>query len=270
MEKHGMYGTPEYKSWSEMKQRCLNPKMAAYDDYGGRGITIYGPWIDSFTEFYKYVGPRPAPGYTLDRINNNGNYEPGNVRWASKATQAANRRNTKFYDFHGHRLMAHEIDAHLGSRQGVVHRLLKRGYMLEEIVEDIRFSLNRLYQPTHKPFSRLSVEWKGRTWTVDELAQHFDVPYGKVYALLKRHKGSSVEYMIDILSGVTRDRRDRVRVGDVFGKLTVIAAAAPRPKKWTVRCSCGTSDDYDVHQSNLVSGHTKSCGCLRFSTHQYS
>src|SRR6266436_6375569 len=84
----------EYAAWKNMKQRCLNRTNEQYDDYGGRGITICDAWINSFEEFLQHVGEKPAPknAYSLDRIENSGNYELGNVRWATRGEQQENRR----------------------------------------------------------------------------------------------------------------------------------------------------------------------------------
>jgi hypothetical protein len=82
--------TPEYRSWRNMIDRCENPEATYYDRYGGRGIKVCAEWRNSFAVFLKDVGPRP-PGHTLDRIGNDGNYEPGNVRWATQSEQARNR-----------------------------------------------------------------------------------------------------------------------------------------------------------------------------------
>lgn len=87
--------TPEYGSWSGMNKRCHNPNNRAYPDYGGRGIQVCPEWRESFEAFYAHIGPKPGPGYSVDRINNDGNYEPGNVRWATAKEQANNRRNSK-------------------------------------------------------------------------------------------------------------------------------------------------------------------------------
>ena len=90
-EIHGMSGTPEYTTWNGMKRRCNNPSEDSWAHYGGRGVKIYGPWKKSFIEFYNYIGPKPSPGHSIDRIDNDGHYEPGNVRWATKEQQLSNR-----------------------------------------------------------------------------------------------------------------------------------------------------------------------------------
>jgi len=84
--------TPEYRSWHAAKNRCFNPKTLGYHNYGGRGITMCDRWRDSFEAFLADMGERP-PGTSLDRFpNNDGNYEPGNCRWATPKEQAANKR----------------------------------------------------------------------------------------------------------------------------------------------------------------------------------
>jgi hypothetical protein len=89
---HGLSGSPEYRSWCHLKERCTNPACKDWPDYGGRGIRVCAEWQNDFAAFYTHVGPKPSPSHSIDRIDVNGNYEPGNVRWADPTTQRNNRR----------------------------------------------------------------------------------------------------------------------------------------------------------------------------------
>ena len=88
--------SPEYEVWRSIKQRCYNPKNEHFQDYGGRGIKFYEEWRLSYPKFLEYIllvmGRRPSTRHSIDRVNNDGNYEPGNVRWATKYEQVHNRR----------------------------------------------------------------------------------------------------------------------------------------------------------------------------------
>ena len=98
---HGKSYTPTFSSWSSMLTRCFNPKYKRYADYGGRGITVCERWRiikrgdDGFKNFLADMGERPD-GKTLDRVNNDGNYEPGNCRWATAAEQRSNQRERRY------------------------------------------------------------------------------------------------------------------------------------------------------------------------------
>lgn len=83
---------PEYWVWMEMKKRCSNPKNAGYPNYGGRGISVCSRWRESFEAFISDMGWRPAAGLQIDRIDNDGNYEPANCRWTTRSENCRNRR----------------------------------------------------------------------------------------------------------------------------------------------------------------------------------
>lgn len=90
---HRMSHTGEHNSWLAAKQRCHNPKHHQWRDYGGRGIRMWDGWIHDFPALLAYIGPKPSPAHSLDRWPNpDGDYEPGNVRWATRVEQRHNRR----------------------------------------------------------------------------------------------------------------------------------------------------------------------------------
>lgn len=102
MSRHrgGAPSAPEYNSWCGMIARCENPNAPKYADYGGRGITVCDRRRDSFETFFEDMGPRPTPGHSIDRIDVDGNYEPGNCRWATAKVQANNQRRHKEREAH--------------------------------------------------------------------------------------------------------------------------------------------------------------------------
>jgi hypothetical protein len=90
----------EYAAWSAMRARCGNPDHPAFNDYGGRGITVCERWND-FANFLSDMGPKPSPRHEIDRINNGGNYEPDNCRWATRVVQHNNKRNNRLLTIGG-------------------------------------------------------------------------------------------------------------------------------------------------------------------------
>lgn len=99
--KHGHSKSPTYKSWAGAKDRCTNPNTPYYSSYGGRGIKMCDRWARSFEAFLEDMGERPSPKHSLDRIDNNGNYEPGNCRWSTMEEQANNRRSNRAFSAFG-------------------------------------------------------------------------------------------------------------------------------------------------------------------------
>jgi hypothetical protein len=98
--KHGRTKSVEYRIWRHMKDRCYNENDINYQNYGARGIIVCAEWIDSFEKFYRAMGPCPR-GMSIDRINVDGNYEPGNCRWADRLTQMNNTTNNVLMEYNG-------------------------------------------------------------------------------------------------------------------------------------------------------------------------
>lgn len=98
---HGMSDSPEYNTWVHIIQRCHNPKNKDYPEYGGRGIKVCDMWRNSFEAFYMCLGKKPFPDYTIERLDYDKGYEPGNVVWASRADQTRNKRDNVVLEIDG-------------------------------------------------------------------------------------------------------------------------------------------------------------------------
>jgi hypothetical protein len=128
---HNMYKTAEYRAWGSLVQRCTNPNSRNWRNYGGRGITVCERWRNSFADFYKDMGPRPTPVHQIDRIDNDGNYEPGNCRWATRSENQDNRRNTIMLALNGELKSITEWCKELNISKSTVQYRLKSGWEVE-------------------------------------------------------------------------------------------------------------------------------------------
>jgi len=148
IRKHGESGTPEYRSWAAMLQRCLNPKDASYHRYGGRGITVCKRWL-KLENFLSDMGKR-GDGLSLDRINNNGNYEPGNCRWATTKQQHANTRANRHISFNGKTMPVGHWASYLGINSRTLIKRLNAGWPVKTALTkpiDHRFSRTQPESP---------------------------------------------------------------------------------------------------------------------------
>lgn len=98
---HGLTGDPVFNIWKGIKKRCYNKSCDAFRYYGARGIRIADEWLTDFPAFLAHVGPRPSLEHSIERIDNDRNYEPGNVRWATRIEQGRNKRNNVRLVFNG-------------------------------------------------------------------------------------------------------------------------------------------------------------------------
>jgi hypothetical protein len=130
---HGMTGTTEFRIWSGMLRRCLNAKVPEYNRYGGRGISMCVRWL-VFENFFEDMGQRP-PGKTLDRKDNDGNYEPSNCRWATPREQASNRCNARLIRVNGETKTVLEWAAVLAISPKTIHTRLHRGWSNERALQ---------------------------------------------------------------------------------------------------------------------------------------
>lgn len=130
---HGMKSSPEYYVWTSMKQRCLNPKVRNFNQYGGRGITVCPRWNGSFEAFFEDMGPRPSDQHSIDRIDNDGSYEPSNCAWKVKADQDRNRRSNIMVSVDGVEMVLIDACAVLGVDYNRTRRRLKQGLSIDEI-----------------------------------------------------------------------------------------------------------------------------------------
>jgi hypothetical protein len=133
---HGMTYTVEYETWNRIKARCTNPNNPDYPSYGCRGIKVCERWFDSFERFYFDMGPRPE-GMSIDRIDNDGNYEPNNCRWATAVEQAGNKRNNLNLTHNGITHCAAEWSRKLGGNKMLVANRIARGWSVEQTLKEV-------------------------------------------------------------------------------------------------------------------------------------
>lgn len=129
--KHGMFGTRTYIAWTSMMGRCFNPNNASFKHYGGRGITVCERW-KSFENFLLDMGVKPADHLSLERTDNNGNYEPGNCIWADIITQHNNTRRSVMKTYNGQTLTIAQWARKYGLRVDTLWRRLKAGWNIEK------------------------------------------------------------------------------------------------------------------------------------------
>lgn len=145
--------TTEYMIWSGLRQRVLNADSRSYPRYGGRGIGICKEW-DSFETFLADMGPRPSLLHSLDRKDNNGDYEPGNCKWSTKAEQANNRRDNRHIEFGGKKQNISQWAKELGISKYRIYQRLNNGYSPEQCLS-VTCLPNGLAKGLPRPWTKL-------------------------------------------------------------------------------------------------------------------
>lgn len=129
---HGKTGSGVHNSWSNMRKRCLDSNYRFYRNYGGLGIRICDRWM-KFENFLEDMGDRPA-GKSIERRENNGNYEPGNCFWATMRQQCVNKRNSRFIEVEGERLHINEWSKRCGIGVGTLRSRMQKGWSQKDAV----------------------------------------------------------------------------------------------------------------------------------------
>lgn len=132
---HGRSKTPMWHVWLSMRQRCENPKHQAYENYGGRGIKVCDRWSSSFENFVEDMGERPSDKHSIDRINNDGNYEPGNCRWVERIEQEHNKRSNRLLTYENETLPISVWERRLGVKKGAIRDRIRRGWSVEKAMK---------------------------------------------------------------------------------------------------------------------------------------
>ena len=179
MLKHGMTGTTEHRIWSNFRNRCNNPNNDAYHNYGGRGIKVDPIWDDSFVEFFKYMGKRPSKKHSIERIDNDKNYGPGNCKWATKKEQANNCRSNTFVTYKGDTKTVSQWADIAGIDKNLLYARFKMGWSIEDTFEKPVRQLNR------------DITVNGESLTYKGWAEKTGITLHLIHSRL--HKGWSIE-----------------------------------------------------------------------------
>lgn len=130
---HDKSKTPEYRTWYHMIQRCTNPNDKDFKHYGGRGIAVCPEWRSSFQAFYEYIGTRPTPQHSIDRIDNNIGYRPGNIKWATTTCQGNNRRTNRIVAYKGKAMNLTQWASEYGMSSRIIYqRVAILGWPIEK------------------------------------------------------------------------------------------------------------------------------------------
>lgn len=182
MIKHGKAGTTEHSIWTRMRQRCVNPKHISYPNYGGKGVTVCSRW-DDFSVFLADMGPRPSPSHSLDRYPNpKGNYEPGNVRWATREQQQRNTSRTAMMVVDGRAVPICDIADAIGISAKTLGRRKRDGWTTEEILSPLRGKDGSTRANVRRPTPKKTIQMPdGSAMTISEISEKSGLCLAVIY-----------------------------------------------------------------------------------------
>lgn len=179
---HGMSKTHIYSVWRSMKSRCIKPSHISYINYGGRGIKVCDRWIKSFKNFFEDMGSTYRKGLEIERINNNGNYEPDNCKWATEKEQGNNKRSNVILNHNGRKMTIKQWSEFLNINEATLYR---RYYQ--------KWPVNRLLNPKS---NRIMVTYNGEEINVSQLAKKLNVKATSIHSRLRY--GWSLEKILSV------------------------------------------------------------------------
>lgn len=209
-KKHGKSNSLEHTAWKSMKARCTNPNVERYGNYGGRGITVCERWGNSFEAFLEDMGHVP-PGHQIDRIDNDGNYEPGNCRWVTRKQNGRNKRNNRLVEYEGNTMTIPEISEKTGVKAGTIRCRIARGL---SVAQAVRIALACVLMSFSSAFAVTPQDW----------------PYCAIAKITAGNRGGSAS-----LIGMSGTRGLVVTAAHVVGRAKTVSLEFPNGHKCSGR-----------------------------------
>lgn len=178
--KHGKHGTKVYNTYNSMIRRCTDIKEKSYPRYGGRGITVCKRWLDSFNNFYEDMGEPPTEKHSIDRINNNGNYEKENCKWSTHIEQCNNRRTNHVIEFNGNKINIKKLSEITKIPYSRLLSRIKSGLNIE-------LSVNKPYRKTSSPHK---ITFNGEVKSLKEWSNTLNIKHSVLYERIFKQKWS--------------------------------------------------------------------------------
>ena len=254
-----------YRSWEAMKSRCLNTSAKDYPNYGGRGITVCDSWL-KFENFYQDMGDRPE-GSSIDRIDNKGNYEPGNCKWSTPKEQQDNRRNTLHFNIDGVDVISTQTASEVtGLNAKTIATRKHRGWSDEDL---LRPELNYRRDSALKNFDSYLGQRSGSLEVIDVIRSSVN---NSVYLKCKCDCGSIHMVLVGNLKKTfscgcygkkTAVATKDIAIGDVFGKWKITGFSRDSKGRQRCICECACGNVREVDSYTLRSGKTAGCNKCR-------